>query len=238
MEFSKVTLSLATVLLILLLVGAGITYRLADFGSNDGEEEDEGLAQQVEEADEAGIEVPEAMDQFDASAPQHVAGALVVRDTLWHTVLASGEAQAFREVEITSRVGGRVDSVFVEDGDVVEAGDLLLQLDTTEFALELQAARADSTNAHAEYEALMLQGDWVEDAEVREERERYVRAQSGLDGAAASLAEARRRLEWTSVRAPFDGAVADVEVVEGQHLGENTEVATLLQLDPISTPTT
>ncbi|MEX0843178.1 MAG: efflux RND transporter periplasmic adaptor subunit, partial [Gemmatimonadota bacterium] len=64
-------------------------------------------------------------------------------------------------------------------------------------------------------------------------RERIIRASTGIDARMQDLQRAREELEWTRVRAPFSGRIADLLAVEGAFLSTGGEVLTLLQLDPI-----
>jgi RND family efflux transporter MFP subunit len=79
----------------------------------------------------------------------------------------------------------------------------------------------------------MLSDDPQEDPEVRRERERLARARSGLDQAEVTLRERQLELERATVRAPFPGRIANLEVVEGQHLSPGGELMTVVDLDPI-----
>ena len=231
MTFSKSTLSLLTVVLIFVLLGAGVFYRLGMAGAGEGDEE-ERFSEAVEEAEEAGVTVPGTED-FDPGRPQAVSGAEVVRDTLWVPVTAAGEAEAFRRARVTSRVEGVVEGVRVEEDDRVEEGEVLVQLDTTEYALEVREAEADLVDARADYEERMILAGEIADPAVREERERLARAAAGLEQAETALERAELQLERTRVRAPFAGRVADLDVVEGEHVDVGGELLDLVQLDPI-----
>ncbi len=231
MTFSRSALSLVTVLIVFLVLGAGIFLRLNTTEGESGSEagvESEALL----EAAEAGITVP-TTEGFDASQPQSVSGVRVVQDTLWVTVTAAGEAEAFRRARVTNRVEGVVLAVEVGEDDVVEAGQVLVRVDTTEYALAVREAEADLVDARADYEERMILAGEIADSEVREERERLARAAARLDQLEVALERAEMELERTRVRAPFTGRVADLEVVEGQYVAAQTELVTLVQIDPL-----
>jgi HlyD family secretion protein len=176
------------------------------------------------------VEVPSA-DQFsDASA---VKGVEVTLGTLWIHVTAAGEAAANRMSAIASRSSGIVQRVSVRENDRVEAGDLLVQLDTIEAAMGLAQAEASVLQAQVSYREQMLRAGEILDPAVAAERERIVRIASGLTGAEVALERARMDLEQTRVRAPFAGRVANLNAVEGAYLASGQEVMTLVQLDPI-----
>lgn len=229
MDFSRRTLSLVTILLLLGVLAGGVWWRLGGKGDDDapaGGSSDSGAAT-------AGLPEGSGTDEFSTSVPQPVSGAEVVRDTLWIRVTASGQAEAYRRADLAAQVEGVVTSVGVRESQAVAPGALLLQIDTTEYALQLAQARADLLAAEAEYRQLVLFDDEIADAAVRTERERIARSRSGLEQKQVALRQAELRLARSHVTAPFDGLVADLKVVEGQHLAQGAEILTVVDLDPI-----
>lgn len=226
MRYSRRALSLATLLLVFAAVGAAVAWRLLDVSETD--------AAEAEGTPEDSLLVPDAAPaQFSASVASPVQGAEVVRDTLWIRVSAAGQAEAYRRTTLTAQVEGAVRSLPVRENQVVGAGALLVQIDTVEAALELAQARAELLTAEAGYREMILFNDEIEDPEVRAERERIARSRSGLDQAEVSLQQAELQLERTRVTAPFDGRVANLVVVEGEHVTAGTELLTIIDLDPI-----
>lgn len=225
MSHSRRTLSLVTLLLVLGAVGAAVAWRLAGVG--EGEE-----AQA--EAVEGELLVPDAGPaQFSAAAASPVSGAEVTRDTLWIRVTAAGQAEAFRRTILAAQVEGVVVRMPVRENQRVAPGALLVQIDTAEAALALEQARADLLAAETDYRQRILFDDEIEDPAVRAERERIARSTSGLEQARVALRQAELQLERTRVTAPFGGRVADVEVVEGEHVSVGQELLTVVDLDPI-----
>jgi HlyD family secretion protein len=64
-------------------------------------------------------------------------------------IVASGHVEA-REVRLAAKYGGRVETVAVEEGDAVRAGQELLRLEATDTRLGLQQAQAERQSAAAE----------------------------------------------------------------------------------------
>jgi membrane fusion protein (multidrug efflux system) len=226
MSFSRQTLSLVTVLLLLSALGAGVWWQLR---AADSSEQTQGAE------DGEAAELPETTggSQFSADVPQPVTGAEVVRDTLWIRVGAAGQAEAFRRTALTAQVEGVLQSLVVRENQAVGSGQALLQLDTTEYALGVAQARADLLSAETTYRELVLFDDEIQDAQVRAERERIARSRSGLDQSEVQLRQAELQLARASATAPFSGRIADVRVVEGQYITAGTELLTIVDLDPI-----
>lgn len=226
MTFSRRTLSVLTVLILLGLLGGGIWWRLQPDG-------DEAAQAEASETDTTGLDLGVAASQFSTDVPQPVQGAEVVRDTLWISVSASGRAEAVRNAAVSARVEGLIQEVPVRENSGVSDGQVVLQLDTAELALAMARARSDLLNAQAEYESLMLSGGDIEDPAVRQQREQVARASSGLNSAEVSMRQAEMDLRRASVRAPFEGRVADLKVVPGQWVTTGTELLRVVDLNPI-----
>jgi HlyD family secretion protein len=222
MKLSRKILGFLSLFIIVGALGAGIYFRLRP--------EPEG----TETSDDAAAALPaSASEQFATDVPQPVVGAEVVRDTLWITVTAAGQAEAVNRAPVLSRVDGFIEHVDVEENQPVEEGRLLLQFDTTQYALAAARARADMVNAQARYQEMTFGDDGTGDPVARQERERIARARSGLAQAEVALREAEINLERTYVRAPFPGRIANLMVVAGQQAGPGTELLTVVDLDPI-----
>lgn len=226
MKLSRQLLGFLTIVLILALLATGIYFRIRP--------EPEATAQESSTEGTAAAALPaSAAEQFATEVPQPVVGAFVVQDTLWITVKAAGEAAWARGTTINSEVQGVIRSLPVRENLSVGAGDVLLQVDTTEYALALARAQGDLVQAQARFQEMTLFDETITDPAVREERTRLARARSGLVGAEVGLREAELNFERTTVRAPFEGRVANLRVVEGQRVNAGAELMTIVDLDPI-----
>lgn len=226
MSHSRSTLSLVTLFLVFAIAIGGVAWRLI------GDRAEEGAESTEAEATEA---LPDGVvpAQFSPTVAQPVSGAEATRDTLWIRVSASGQAEAVRRTAVTAQVEGYVTGVPVRENQRVGSGAQLVQLDTVELALGVSQAAADLTAAETDYRQRVLFDDEIEDAQVRAERERIARTQSGLDQAEVRLRQAELQLERARVESPFGGRVANLMVVEGQLVSPGTELLTIVDLDPI-----
>lgn len=223
MKPSRTLLSLFTVALILGGVGGGITLRILKNEAPQG-------SQAPERPDTTGVQVASA-GFFGQAVP--VRGAVVVEDTLFTHVVTSGQAEAYRKSVLAARASGIVMGVVVRESQFVEAGALLVRLDTLEASMDLAQARASLLQARVDFEERMLFAGELLDPARRAERERIVRVASGLEQAEIAHRRAEIAFSNTEVRAPFAGRVADLRAVEGAFIGNGAEVLTLVQLSPI-----
>jgi RND family efflux transporter MFP subunit len=174
-----------------------------------------------------------AGESFATDVAIPVEGGMVLRDTLVISVSAAAEAAARREARLLAQVEGQVTEVRVRDNARVRAGQVLLAIDSTEYSLGLDRAKANLARAQASFRELTLFDDQIADTAVRGERERVARAKSGLAEAEVSVREAELRLARCRVTAPFGGRVASVKLVPGQNARPGDELATVVDLDPI-----
>src|SRR5262249_22001956 len=77
----------------------------------------------------------------------------VKRGSLTETAAASGKIEPHVQVEVKSRVSGQVTEVLVQDGDHVEAGQLLVKLDPTDAQRALASAKVARDRVKADLAA-------------------------------------------------------------------------------------
>jgi RND family efflux transporter MFP subunit len=217
--------SAAAVLVISSLVG-GVYLR-----SRGSDEENGGAA--LAEVPEGGADSVSSARTFSTDVAIPVEGGMVVRDTLVISVSAAAEAAASRQAVLRAQVEGRVTALRVEENDPARDGQLLIQIDTTEYAIAVDRALARLATATATYDELTMFDDEIEDERIRAERARFARAKSGLADAELSVREAELQMQRTRIRAPFGGRAASLRIVEGQQVRIGDELLSVVDLDPI-----
>jgi len=153
-----------------------------------------------------------------------VTTARVRRGSILERVSAPGSLRARRESRIGAEVSGRIQQVFVNDGDRVEAGAPLFQIDRGPYEMALRQAAAVLDVARAEraqIEADLTRGnalrrsDIVAAEQLERMRTQVAVAKAHERQAAEGVALARHHLEQTLVVAPFGGSIAQRLVDEG-----------------------
>jgi HlyD family secretion protein len=174
----------------------------------------------------------------DRNLPR-VTTAKVEKVDLVAKVTANGKIQARRKVDLSALVMGQIVNLAVKEGDHVNRGQLLLQIDKAQLAAaaqgreaslaamrhDLDAARATAEQAKRDF--ARAKGNF--DANILSEAE-YQKARSSLDTAqatleateqrmneaVANLAGSRDSLSKTTVTSPIDGIVTALPVKEGE----------------------
>jgi multidrug efflux system membrane fusion protein len=144
-----------------------------------------------------------------------------------------GRAEAYESVALKSRVDGQVASVAFTEGQHVRQGEVLLQLDTTDFVARLQ--QADASVARSEALLAKTRSDtaryvalkdrhFVSDEKVNDIRTNEAAAAATLRVDQAAAALARSQLSYATVRAPFTGVVGARLVFPGTAVKTNDTV--------------
>lgn len=148
--------------------------------------------------------------------------------TIENIIEALGTVRANEHTVLASKITERVDKVLFEDGQLVEKGELLVQLDDT----EVQAMLAEAKAQLAEREAQIQRIKSVEDSGalsrsvIDEEMSRYGIAQARMDLIQAGVNDRR-------IVAPFDGQVGLREVSPGQLVTPADMIVTISDLTPV-----
>lgn len=147
-----------------------------------------------------------------------------------------GTSQAAIETKLSFRVAGEIEELPAKIGMQVKQGDLVARLDPTDY--KIQVGRAEAAVAQAEAALAQAKADWERTRALYEvgntSRRDLDRARAQFDASTASLsavsqqlALARQQLRYTVLRAPVDGAVAEVPVDVHQTVAAGTPIALL-----------
>jgi membrane fusion protein (multidrug efflux system) len=141
---------------------------------------------------------------------------------------AASSVEADRLVDVTCRVAGRVRAVAAEEGDWVDSGTVLAELENDRQKVELRRAELglDEQRRKLERTERML-------AEQLISQEDFDAARAAHDQAEADRDLARIALDETYVRAPFAGQVTGRAVVAGQQVAAGAPAFTLADFSPL-----
>lgn len=155
------------------------------------------------------------------------------RDTVSVHVASVGSLEADAIVELKSETEGIVAEILAEEGERVRAGTVLVRLDDRELRARFDAAAAALRRARAEAANLetrlrrneeLLAAGAISPQTFDDLETSYQLAAARVEEAEANLALARRRLEQTRIRAPFEGTIGE----RNFHVGDLIRVGTLL----------
>lgn len=136
-----------------------------------------------------------------------------------------GVIEAVQQADLTAQTAGRVASVAVDVNDRVAAGQVLLRLTGVEQRAGAEAARAQAAAARAqavEAEATyrrfagLAQQQYVSKQQLDQALAARNAAQAAARAAEANVAQAAQQADYTQVRAPYAGVVAQRLVEPGE----------------------
>ncbi|WP_162342872.1 efflux RND transporter periplasmic adaptor subunit [Cyclobacterium salsum] len=151
-----------------------------------------------------------------------------------YLINATGKIEAANEVMVIVERPGYLIELQVEEGQKVQAGQILARLDKTDSQMEWERAQVDLRSATAEYQSRRIAADvetTIMDSLESSERDEFWKASSGLLSAQIAVREAERNLEKTEIKAPIAGAIADLQLKKGSLVNAGDEVCLLLSTD-------
>ncbi len=198
-----------------------------------------GCARHTDEAPPvAKVELPANLKQVAADLQQNAAAAAPAESGDW----ATGEFQPRLEANVAPRIGGRVATVLVDEGQTVTKGQVLLRfepeylkLDEERAAADLQRAAAGLTEAQHDFDRkqeLKQKGSIAQSAYDRSWAAAE-RAKADQAGAQATLDTARQRLADADVRSPIAGVVSRRQVQIGEQVEMGRVVFMVQQIAPL-----
>lgn len=142
-------------------------------------------------------------------------------------VEAVGTLNGIESVTLTAKVTEQVSAVHFEGGELVQEGDVLVELIDAEQLALLREAEAKLEETRLQLERLISLG-----AEIATAAEIDV-ARTRVDANEALLGALRSRIADRNLRAPFDGVVGFRQISVGALLTPGTIVAELDDIDPL-----
>ncbi|MBV8774773.1 MAG: efflux RND transporter periplasmic adaptor subunit, partial [Deltaproteobacteria bacterium] len=147
-----------------------------------------------------------------------------------------------QEVNITSRIAGRIAVLSLDEGDTIEAGQVVCRIEHVDIKNQLAKAEADLANAVAELnnaqrtrrrdEDLFVQNvisaQAYDDVLARAEKDR-----AAVQAAQATLRYFKDQLADTSVRSPIAGVVVSKNLHIGEWVNAGTPILTVDDLSDI-----
>jgi len=132
------------------------------------------------------------------------------------------EIQSVQNVEIRAKVKGFIETINVDEGQKVKAGQLLFTIRPREYEAELLKAKAEVKKAEVEAQNAKV----LADKNIVSKSE-LTMALAKLDGAKAEEALAEMYVSYTKIRAPYDGIVDRLKFKAGSLIDEGTLLTTL-----------
>ena len=130
--------------------------------------------------------------------------------------------QSLQNIEIHAKVKGYIESINVDEGQTVKAGQVICMIRPKEYEAELSKAKSDVRTAE------------LEKQNIKKLTEKNIVSQTEFDGAVAKLDQAKAAeglaelyVSYTKVQAPFSGTIDLLKFKVGSLIDEGTLLTTL-----------
>jgi membrane fusion protein (multidrug efflux system) len=142
------------------------------------------------------------------------------------TLQATGTLDARQQATVRTKISGEIQHVYVDIGDKVQKGKLLMKIDPRDFELKLQKAKAELAHAKAtlsnsKKEMKRMQGLYKAGSATEQNRDKaataYRQAQAVYQEKLAAKNIAQQQLDYTSIQAPFSGIVTKRNFKQGDY---------------------
>lgn len=170
----------------------------------------------------------EAASENGKKSPVPVSVTSVATGAVSSYVTSTANLVPENEVKVLAETEGRVAELRVEEGDRIGRGQALASLVRDDAEITHRKAELKAANARLAHERAnkML-------ADNLTSRETYDKTAMENDIAQQELAEAKWRLDKTTIRSPFGGRVTERYVKLGQHVRPGDALFTVSDFDPL-----
>ncbi|MCB1124631.1 MAG: efflux RND transporter periplasmic adaptor subunit, partial [Verrucomicrobiae bacterium] len=160
--------------------------------------------------------------------PVAVTSAKVKSETWKQTLDAVGSLTAVQGVVVSTEIAGKVVQLNFDSGQMVEKGQILVELDTSTEQAQLAAARAEVqlTTVNLERAKKLRESNTVPQAELDSAEANYLSAKARMENIEAVITKMK-------VAAPFSGRLGIREIDLGQFINTGQAIVSLQSLDPI-----
>jgi multidrug efflux system membrane fusion protein len=154
-----------------------------------------------------------------------------------------GTVQAFNTVVVRSRVDGQIDKIAFKEGQLVNQGDLLAEIDPRPYQATLDQAKAKKeqdeanlANINLDLQRFIKLGEFATRQQLDTQRSSVQQLTAQIAADAAAIANAATQLDYTSIKAPISGVVGLRQVDIGNIVNAATQsgIVTIAQIEPIA----
>ncbi len=146
--------------------------------------------------------------------PTPVSVAKAITKNVPVTLKGTGHVEALSTISMKSRIDGRLEKIFIDDGAMVKNGEQIFEIDTVPYTLDVKKAEADLkreiANAKITAELAKTSMKLLSDAIIS--KDKYDQDQAAADEAAAAVGVAKsnlniakQNLEYCKITSPING---------------------------------
>jgi RND family efflux transporter MFP subunit len=144
--------------------------------------------------------------------------------------------KSLRSAVLQPQVDGNLTKIFVKSGDMVRAGQVLMQIDPLKQVATVQAqqgteqqikASFDYNQADLQRQEQLYKSGIISKQAYDQAVQSFQNSKAALDAASAQVRTQREQLAYYQIRAPFAGIVGDIPVHIGDYVSSTTTLTTV-----------
>ena len=180
-------------------------------------------------------EISELEDELEADSTYSKENYLVpVRikkmhtDTFVHLIEVNGSVEAINDAFISPEMNGQIKKIYVEEGDRVSKGQLLVSLNTSVTQKGIEELETALELANTMYKKQKELWDQKIGSEIQ-----FLQAKNGKESLEKKLETLKAQLAMAQIKAPFNGIVDEIFQKEGEMASPGFKVVQLVDLSKL-----
>jgi len=154
-----------------------------------------------------------------------------------------GTVQGFNTVLVRTRVDGQIDKIAFKEGQLVNQGDLLVEIDPRPYQAALDQAKAKKAqdeanlaNANLDLQRYTQLGEFATKQQLDTQRSTVLQLTAQIEADVAAIANAQTQLDYTAIKSPISGVAGLRQVDIGNIVNASTQtgIVTVAQIEPIA----
>jgi membrane fusion protein, multidrug efflux system len=154
-----------------------------------------------------------------------------------------GTVQGFNTVLVRSRVDGQIDKIAFKEGQIVNQGDLLVEIDPRPYKAALDQANAKKAqdeanlaNANLDLKRYTQLGEFATKQQTDTQRSTVQQLTAQIEADVAMIANAQTQFDYTAIKSPIPGVAGLRQVDIGNIVNASTQtgIVSIAQIEPIS----
>src|SRR6478752_6541630 len=154
-----------------------------------------------------------------------------------------GTVQGFNTVVVRTRVDGQIDKIAFKEGQLVNQGDLLVEIDPRPYQATVDQAKAKKAqdeanlaNANLDLQRFTKLGEFATRQQTDTQRSTVAQLTAQIAADDAAIFNAQTQLDYASVKAPISGVAGlrQVDVGNIVNAATQTGIVSIAQIEPIA----
>ena len=173
--------------------------------------------------------VEKQISKIDTNKKLHVITVLPVKNEIFkHFIEIQGVVQADKNIEIRPELGGTIKAIYVKEGQQVNAGQVLLQLDDSSIKNNIDELNTQLSLANTTFERQKRLWEQKIGSEMQ-----FLQAKAQKEGLENNLVSLKTQSSKMRITAPFSGIVDEIFPRNGELTNPQMPVVRLLNLDNV-----